>query len=148
MGIALFQSKDFPACPLNLFGLKFSCVSFGNPHAVAFVAHIEKFPLETLGPSIEHHAHFPSGINVEIVEIINKKKIKVRVWERGSGLTLSCGTGACAAFAICHLQKKVDDTLSIILPGGELEMHMNKNKEVLMTGGVKTVFEGWMDGLQ
>jgi diaminopimelate epimerase len=119
-------------------------VSVGNPHFVVFVDDIEKAPLLTAGPAIEKHAAFPGGVNVEFVQPLGENKLRMRVWERGSGVTMACGTGACASAAaavgkgICRAGAPV----SVVLDGGTLEVTVGDGGEVLMTGPAETVYEG------
>lgn len=119
-------------------------VSVGNPHAVLFVSKMEQAPLLELGPVLEHHHAFPDGVNVEFVEVIDPHTLRMRVWERGSGVTMACGTGACAAAAaavkrgICPY----DESLSVILDGGVLHIQIAADGFVTMTGPAETVYEG------
>ena len=119
-------------------------VSVGNPHAVIFVDDIKTAPLTTLGPKIEHHPDFPDGVNVEFVEVLGADKLRMRVWERGSGVTMACGTGACAsvmaaiAAKFCHY----DETVSVLLDGGTLKIQIAPDNTVQMTGPAETVYEG------
>lgn len=119
-------------------------VSVGNPHAVLFVSKMEQAPLLELGPILEHHHAFPDGVNVEFVEVIDPHTLRMRVWERGSGVTMACGTGACAAAAaavkrgICPY----DESLSVILDGGVLHIQIAADGFVTMTGPAETVYEG------
>ncbi len=119
-------------------------VSVGNPHAVIFVDDIEKAPLLTLGPKIEHHPCFPDGVNVEFVEVIDSKTLRMRVWERGSGVTMACGTGACASVMAAVFTKRChyDETISVMLDGGKLEILINSENDVRMTGPAQTIYEG------
>lgn len=118
-------------------------VNVGNPHAVIFVEDAWATPVEILGPIIERHKRFPKKTNVEFVQIENQNKIIVRVWERGAGITLACGTGACAsAVASLHAQK-ASNPLIVQLPGGPLEISWaGPGKSVLMKGPATTVFQG------
>ena len=135
--------------PLAVDGhsLLLNCVSMGNPHAVTFLeAPVEEFPLTEIGPVVERHAMFPEGVNFEIVNVVSRNRIKVRVWERGSGITLACGTGACAAVVAARLHELVDNDVAVELPGGELRVCWPGNGEVVMEGPVARVFEGeWPD---
>ncbi len=119
-------------------------VSVGNPHAVIFVDDIETAPLTTLGPKIERHPEFPDGVNVEFVQVINEETIRMRVWERGSGVTMACGTGACASTmaAISAGYCRYDETVSVQLDGGTLKIRIDGDNEVQMTGPAKFVYEG------
>ena len=123
--------------------LKITCVSMGNPHAVCFVEQtVESFPLSEIGPRVEHLPMFPNRINFEIVNVVNRKKLRARVWERGAGETLSCGTGACAIAVAARLKKLADNPIDIILPGGALTVDWDGKGEVLLSGPAELVFEG------
>lgn len=131
--------------PLVIDGhrLMLNCVSMGNPHAVTFLeAPVTDFPLTEVGPKVERHEMFPEGVNFEIVNVVDRGRIKVRVWERGSGITLACGTGACAAVVAAHLHGLVDNEVAVELPGGELKVHWAGDGDVVMEGPVAYVFEG------
>lgn len=119
-------------------------VSVGNPHAVIFVDDIETAPLTTLGPKIERHPEFPDGVNVEFVQVLSEEKLRMRVWERGSGVTMACGTGACASTmaAISAGYCRYDETVSVQLDGGTLKIKIDGDNEVQMTGPAKFVYEG------
>ena len=119
-------------------------VSVGNPHAVIFVDDIEKAPLTKLGPIIEHHEAFPDGVNVEFVEVLGADKLRMRVWERGSGVTMACGTGACASVmaAIATKHCHYDETVSVVLDGGILRIQIASDNTVQMTGPAETIYEG------
>ena len=123
--------------------MKLSFVSMGNPHAISFIDEdIDKYPLTEIGPLVENHEIFPNKINFEIVNIIDRSHLKVRVWERGSGITLACGTGACAVAVAAKLKGIIDDSCTISLPGGDLQISWVDNNEVLMTGPIEKVFSG------
>ena len=131
--------------PLQVDGhrLELSCVSMGNPHAVVFLdSPVGDFPLTEVGPQVERHPIFPAGVNFEIVNLIARDRIRVRVWERGSGITLACGTGACAAVVASHLHGLVDDEVTVELPGGDLRVRWRGDGEVTLEGPVARVFEG------
>lgn len=119
-------------------------VSVGNPHAVIFVDDMESAPLTTLGPKIERHPDFPDGVNVEFVQVLQKDKLRMRVWERGSGVTMACGTGACASVmaAISAKHCRYDETVSVVLDGGTLKIQITSDNTVQMTGPAETVYEG------
>ena len=119
-------------------------VSVGNPHAVIFVDDIEKAPLITLGTKIEHHEAFSDGVNVEFVQVIGNSELRMRVWERGSGVTMACGTGACAS-AVAAVKKKYCapcDPISVHLDGGTLKITVTSDNKVTMTGPAEFVYEG------
>ena len=130
--------------PLKVLGKKYeiTCVSMGNPHCISFVDNVETFPVEKIGPEIEHHPSFPQRTNVEFVQIENNQEIKMRVWERGAGETLACGTGACAAAVASMLNEKVTRKVTVKLPGGELFIEWLGDNRVFMTGPAEEVFEG------
>jgi diaminopimelate epimerase len=119
-------------------------VSMGNPHGIIFVNDIDKAPVTTLGPKIEKLSLFPEGINVEFIEVANEKEIHFRVWERGSGVTQACGTGACAAVVAAVLHGKVAKGVDVVvhLLGGDLIINWNISGNVLMTGPAETICEG------
>ena len=138
--------------PLRIgeYELALTFVSMGNPHAVVFLEEsINEFPLHEIGPYLEHHSMFPNGVNFEIVNIINPGKLSARVWERGSGETMACGTGACAIGVAARLLNiNVSDSLeridrmTVALPGGDLDITWNGLGEVLMEGPAVEVFNG------
>ncbi len=122
--------------------LSVTCVSTGNPHAVHFLAHDpDQFKLETIGPLVERHTFFPRRVNFEIAQVLDRNHIKLRVWERGAGLTLACGTGACATLVAARLEGRVDSNATISLPGGDLLVEW-ADDEVWMTGPAELVFVG------
>ena len=103
-----------------------TCVSMGNPHAVVWVEDTASLPLEKIGPVFETHPMFPERVNTEFVQILNKKEVNMRVWERGSGETLACGTGACATAVACILNGKTEEEVVIHLLGGDLKIQYDK----------------------
>ncbi|MBQ7639296.1 MAG: diaminopimelate epimerase [Clostridia bacterium] len=128
----------------NSESIIYTPVSVGNPHAVVFTENAEEVPLETLGASIERHPDFPDGVNVEFVQVLSENRLRMRVWERGSGITMACGTGSCASVAAA-VQKgfcRAGDTVEVALDGGTLKISVNKEGFVLMTGPAETVYEG------
>ena len=121
----------------------FTCVSMGNPHAITIVDDVENFDVETYGKEVEKNELFPNKTNVEFIEIINKNCVKMRVWERGAGETLACGTGACAVVVATILNELTENKVKVKLLGGDLEIEWNKdNNHIYMTGPAVTVFEG------
>lgn len=121
----------------------FTCVSMGNPHAVTLVNDVEKFNVAKYGSILENDIHFPERANIEFIEIIDDRIIKMRVWERGAGETFACGTGACAVAVASVINKLVEREVTVKLLGGDLEIKWNKeNNHVYMTGPATTVFEG------
>lgn len=131
---------------LNVDGETVTCtpVSVGNPHAVLFVEDIEKAPLTTLGPRLEHHEAFPDGVNVEFVQVIGENRLRMRVWERGSGVTMACGTGACASTMAAVRKKfcRYNEPVSVQLDGGTLEIQIAPDNTVTMTGPAEFIYEG------
>ena len=121
-------------------------VSMGNPHAVYFFKQpVSEFPLSQLGPVVEHHRIFPNRTNFEVVNVINRQLIEVRVWERGVGETLACGSGACAVAVLAQLHNYVGNKVDIKLPGGVLNVEWDGVGEVLLSGPAKIVFSGeWL----
>ena len=118
-------------------------VSVGNPHAVIFVDDIELAPLTTLGPVIEHHEAFPGGVNVEFVQVLSENELRMRVWERGSGVTMACGTGACAAVvaAVANGLCEKGRDITVRVQGGDLVVHYT-DEAVTLTGDAKLVYTG------
>ncbi len=120
-----------------------TCVSMGNPHAVVFVDDPQKVPIETIGPLFDFHKMFPERVNTEFVQVVDRKHIKMRVWERGTGETLACGTGACASAMACILNGLTDNEVTVSLLGGDLNIRYDEIENVIyMTGPAVTVFEG------
>ena len=120
-----------------------TCVSMGNPHAVVFVDDVEHFPVTEIGPKFEHHVAFPNRINTEFVQVLDRKTVKMRVWERGTGETLACGTGSCATVVACILNGLTDAEVTVKLLGGDLKVEWDRTQNrVFMTGSAVTVFEG------
>jgi diaminopimelate epimerase len=117
-----------------------TCLSVGNPHCVIFVDALDDFPVENVGPKIENHSVFPERTNVEFVQVLNKNELKARVWERGCGETLACGTGACAAVVAGNLLRKVGKEVRVHLLGGDLEVEYAER--LFLSGPAEKVFEG------
>lgn len=126
--------------------IQISCVSMGNPHAVAFIEDdVDNFPLDTLGPIVENLDLFPERINFHIVNVLDKTKIKARSWERGAGLTLACGTGACAIQAISKDRGFTDNNIDLYMPGGKLNMKWEgMGASVFMEGPAELVFDSFL----
>ncbi len=122
--------------------LPLSAVNTGTPHAVLFVPDVQAFPLETLGPAIEHHPLFPERTNVQVAQVLHRDYAIVRTWERSAGATLACGTGACATLVVGHLLGLLDRRATIRMPGGELRIEWREDNQLLMTGPAVQVFEG------
>lgn len=121
----------------------FTGVSMGNPHAVVFMDNVEDLKIEEIGPYFENHERFPDRTNTEFVEIVDRTHVNMRVWERGSGETLACGTGACAVAVACALNGKTENQVEVKLLGGTLSICWDKEKDtVYMTGPAVEVFHG------
>lgn len=138
------------ALPLSQQSVWISAVSMGNPHAVQVVENIEEHPVGVQGPQIEAHPHFPKKVNAGFMQIINRNEIKLRVFERGAGETLACGTGACAAVVAGIRRNLLDSPVLVHTHGGDLTiawdfLNQGNTAKVMMTGPAKTVFEGEID---
>jgi diaminopimelate epimerase len=150
MGTAEWERSKIPMfgegtcinCDLRVEGENYrvTCLSMGNPHCVVFVENVEKFPVEYVGPIIENHEAFPQKTNVEFVQLLKGDEIKVRVWERGCGETLACGTGACASAVAAHRVANTAPRVKVHLTGGILEVSVASH--VYMSGPAEKVFEG------
>ena len=147
----VYKSRDgikFYKVNINIEGdlKELTCVSMGNPHGIDFANNIKKLKIEKFGPIIEVDEHFPNKVNAEFIEILDKHNIKMRVWERGAGETLACGTGACASVVASFLNGYTERNVTVELLGGKLEIEWNKeDNHVYMTGPAETVFEGEYD---
>lgn len=123
-----------------------TCVSMGNPHAITFVDDTDSLKIEKIGPGFEKNEIFPDRVNTEFIQIIDRKTIKMRVWERGSGETLACGTGACASVVACVLNNLTDNKVTVKLLGGDLEIKYDTDENtVYMTGPARIAFTGNID---
>lgn len=142
----LSQYRDLiKGYPFTVDGRTFdiTCVSMGNPHCVSFVDNVEDFPLEQYGPKFEHHPIFTRRVNAEFVEIVDRSHAKMRVWERGTGETLACGTGTCATVVAAILNGLTEDEVTVKLLGGELIIRWDRKENIVyMTGPATTVFDG------
>lgn len=137
--------QRFVAHPVDVDGqlYEITAVSMGNPHAVIFMKGIDELDLTRIGPNFEHHPLFPKRTNTEFVEVISSNKVRMRVWERGAGETLACGTGACAVAVACVLNGYTGRDVDVELKGGTLQIHWDESSNhVYMTGGAVTVFAG------
>jgi diaminopimelate epimerase len=131
--------------PLEVAGQSWdvTCVSMGNPHCITFVDDVAAIPLEAIGPLFENHPVFPQRTNTEFIEVVSRDYVKMRVWERGAGITLACGTGACAALVAGVLTGKCDRNATVELPGGPLEIEWSEiDQRIYMTGPADRVFTG------
>ena len=155
MGSPILKASDIPvisdsreeviAEPIEVGDIVYemTCVSMGNPHAVIFVDDVSSFPLEKTGPLFENHVRFPNRINTEFVKVLDEETVEMRVWERGTGETLACGTGACAAAVACILNGLTKEKVTVKLLGGNLQIQWDREANlVYMTGPAATVFEG------
>ena len=155
MGKASLKAKDMPvetdyddfiSQPMLVRGEVYlvTCVSMGNPHAVVFCDDVDNLPLAEIGPLFERHEKFPEGVNTEFIQLIDHKTLKMRVWERGSGETFACGTGACAsvAAAIVNEHCDFDEEVTVRLLGGDLKITVHSDYTVLMDGPAVHVFDG------
>ena len=154
MGEPILEPKEIPVRsekkrvvnePIAVAGRTWNmtCVSMGNPHAVVFVEDTGSLEIEKYGPLFENHELFPNRTNTEFVQVLNRNEINMRVWERGSGETLACGTGTCASVVACILNDFTDEKVLVHLLGGDLEIEYEKTtNHVFMTGPAETVFEG------
>ena len=139
------QEETAVNIPITVDGKEYhmTCVSMGNPHAVIFAEGVKKLELEKIGPSFENHECFPERTNTEFVEVLDREHVFMRVWERGTGETLACGTGCCATAVACVLNNLTDNQITVKLLGGELLIEWNREQNVIfMTGPAVTVFEG------
>ena len=157
MGQVITNPKDIPVIsdedeiidmPIEVGGsiYNITCVGFGNPHAVVFVENTQDVKVEEIGPLFEHHEIFPDRVNTEFVTVVSKDRIDMRVWERGSGETMACGTGACASVYASIRNGKTDNKVTVSLLGGELIIEYDESlNKIYMTGPAVTVFEGEID---
>jgi diaminopimelate epimerase len=156
MGTPFLLGKEIPTTlgngeekvvnqPLDVDGQSWlvTCVSMGNPHCITFVDNVANIALETIGPKFEHHPVFPERTNTEFIEVIRPDYLKMRVWERGAGITLACGTGACASVVAGVLTRNCDRLCTVELPGGCLTIEWSQNDgRLYMTGPAEAVFTG------
>lgn len=158
MGAPILRAKDIPVdvdtekcidSDINVDGkdYKITCVSMGNPHAVTFIDEdVKTFPIEKIGSKFENHPMFPDRVNTEFVQVLNRHEVNMRVWERGSGETLACGTGTCATVVACVLNGLTDDEVTVHLLGGDLFIKYDReNDTVWMTGPAVIAFEGTIE---
>jgi diaminopimelate epimerase len=155
MGVPRFAPQEIPVLaegepplkdlPLDIDAerLAVTCVSMGNPHAVHFVEQpVAEFPLESIGPKVELHPLFPQRVNFEVVRVLGRERMEARVWERGAGITLACGSGACAAVVAAHIHGLVGERVDITLPGGTLMVEWDRVGECYLEGPAELVFVG------
>jgi diaminopimelate epimerase len=134
--------REFPVS-LGEGAVKATCLSLGNPHAVIFVDDAASYPVAEVGPQLENHPFFPNRVNVEFVQVLTERELRMRVWERGTGITLACGTGASAAAVAAHWTGRTGREVAVHLDGGVLDIRWDADtSRVFMTGEAATVFEG------
>jgi diaminopimelate epimerase len=155
MGEPKFEWKQIPlARAMDTLHLKLALgplqdpvgLSMGNPHAVFFVPEADAIELATLGPKLERDPLFPERANIGVAQVLNRAQIRLRVWERGAGLTLACGTGACAALVAAVRRELTERHAILVLDGGTLEIEWRADNHVMMTGPVATSFTGVLSG--
>ena len=141
------MAVNFPV-KIGKASFRFTAVSMGNPHCVIFVDDVERFPVDRFGPAIEHHPAFPRRANVEFVQVVGPTELRMRVWERGAGETLACGTGAAASLVAAHLNGRSERKIVMHLRGGDLKVSWDpKDDHVFITGPAEEVFSGeWGTG--
>lgn len=157
MGTPILQAAEIPVRfekeqvinePVLVDGAKWriTCVSMGNPHAITYIDDVKELEIEKIGPKFENYEMFPDRVNTEFVHVIDRKTVEMRVWERGSGETLACGTGACAVAVSSILNGLTEDEVTVKLLGGDLKIFWDrKENTVYMTGSATTVFDGEID---
>jgi diaminopimelate epimerase len=144
MGRPLYSGQE--TIEVNGERAEVALVSMGNPHAVQLVADVASAPVGVQGPKIERHHRFPQGVNAGYFQVVDRHRIRLRVWERGSGETLSCGTGACAAAVTAIVRKLADSPLQVETRGGTLTISWDgSDNPVIMKGPAQTVFEGTLE---
>lgn len=155
MGAPEFTAKNVPVISDNEQAInekitvngkdwEMTCISMGNPHCIVFIDEpVKDFPLEQIGPHFENHERFPKRVNTEFIEVLDRKTVNMRVWERGSGETMACGTGACASAVAAALCGHTEDEIILHLLGGDLKVRWDReNNKVYMTGPATVVFDG------
>ncbi len=154
MGRPILETEKIPIigfgekavdAPIQVSGVEYRMtgVSMGNPHAVVFVDDVKGLEIEKVGPLFENHECFPKRVNTEFAHVLDRKTVEMRVWERGSGETLACGTGACAVAVACVLNGLTDEEVTVKLLGGALQIYWDREKDtVYMTGPAEVVFDG------
>jgi len=153
MGVPALSPEDIPTtlegthiydCPIETPAgeVRITAVSMGNPHVVLWVEDVDTAPVDIVGPFIERHEYFPHGTNVEFAQLVDERTVRLRVWERGVGETLACGTGACATAVAAVLSCRTGRDVTVELPGGELEIRWHDDDHVYMTGSAATSFRG------
>ena len=154
MGSPLLKPEEIPIAlegenvidvpiSINDTAYRMTGVGMGNPHTVVFLDDIEQMKIEEIGPKFENHSYFPNRVNTEFVKVIDRTHVKMRVWERGSGETLACGTGACAVAVACILNGLTEEDVTVSLLGGDLQIQWERKENIVyMTGPAEVVFEG------
>lgn len=154
MGSPLLRPEEIPIAlegervidvPISINDIvyRMTGVGMGNPHTVVFLDDIEQMKIEEIGPKFENHSYFPNRVNTEFVKVIDRTHVKMRVWERGSGETLACGTGACAVAVACILNGLTEEDVTVSLLGGDLQIQWERKENIVyMTGPAEIVFDG------
>jgi len=158
MGLPTFKAGDIPytaiAAQLEVLDtplflpsgpVTITALSVGNPHCVIFPGQVSPAEAQRLGPRIERHPDFPNRVNVQLVEVVDRKRIRIEIWERGAGYTLASGSSSCAAAAACRRLGLVDDRLRVVMPGGSIDIAFDDQGRILMTGPVQAVYRGQLD---
>ncbi|MDD3220249.1 MAG: diaminopimelate epimerase [Lachnospiraceae bacterium] len=157
MGSPILAAKEIPVVsdkeqvidePICVDGVEYRMtgVSMGNPHAIVYMDDVDGLDIEKLGPKFENHERFPDRVNTEFVKVLDKETVQMRVWERGAGETMACGTGACAVAVACILNGLTKEHVTVKLLGGDLEIFWDRSADVVyMTGPAATVFDGEID---
>lgn len=158
MGSPIFVPEQIPVkvegnhavnVPISVDGdeYRMTCISMGNPHAVVYLDDIQNMEIEKIGPKFEHHSCFPNRVNTEFARVLDRETVEMRVWERGSGETLACGTGACAVAVASMVNGLTEDCVTVQLLGGNLKIEWDREKNVVyMTGPATVVFDGELYG--
>lgn len=158
MGSPIFVPEQIPVkvegdhavnIPISVDGdeYRMTCISMGNPHAVVYLDDIQNMEIEKIGPKFEHHSCFPNRVNTEFARVLDRETVEMRVWERGSGETLACGTGACAVAVASMVNGLTEDCVTVQLLGGNLKIEWDREKNVVyMTGPATVVFDGELYG--
>lgn len=140
-----YSKVEMVNAPIEIDSNTYYCtaVSMGNPHVIQYVDTLD-FDIEAIGPKFEHASLFPESVNTEFVKVVDREHLKMRVWERGSGETMACGTGACAVMYASYLNNKCDEKVDVELLGGHLQIEL-RDKKIFMTGPARTTFEGILE---
>jgi diaminopimelate epimerase len=148
IGMTGEADQEFVDQPVESAGFQgpATAVSMGNPHLILFVPNVDAVDLSSIGPSLERHPSFPHRVNVHFAQVLARDRLRQRTWERGAGITLACGTGACAVLAAARRTGRADDRAYVELPGGELEIEASPDNRIKMTGPAEEVYRGLWPG--